>query len=112
MAWSSSNRRERFNPGWERTRKLILERDHHRCQWPVTDEFGFTHICGRPANQVDHKVRNPSHDDDSSENLHSLCQYHHEQKTCQESAEQRRKNRERRKEEEWYSHPAYRRTVS
>lgn len=37
MAWSSSNRDARFNPGWERTRKRILERDHHRCQWIVTD---------------------------------------------------------------------------
>lgn len=37
MAWSSSNRDARFNPGWERTRKQILERDRYRCQWIVTD---------------------------------------------------------------------------
>ena len=58
MAWSSSNRDARFNPGWERTRKRILERDHHRCQWIVTDwHTGAKHICGYPANEVDHKVR-------------------------------------------------------
>ena len=46
MAWSSSNRDARFNPGWERTRKQILERDHYRCQWIVTDwHTGAKHIC-------------------------------------------------------------------
>lgn len=109
MAWSSSNRDARFNPGWERTRKRILERDHYRCQWIVTDwHTGAKHICGYPANEVDHKVRAMNGvDDDSPENLWALCQYHHSQKTAQESAEQRRMNRERRKEEQWYSHPAF-----
>ena len=78
MVWSSSNRDARFNPGWERTRKQILERDRYRCQWIVTDwHTGAKHICG------------------------------YSQKTAQESAEQRRMNRERRKEEQWYSHPAF-----
>lgn len=109
MAWSGSDRKQRFNPGWERTRKLILERDGYRCQWQVADEYGFKRACGRPANQVDHIVRGRNGvDDDSPENLQALCQYHHEQKTCRESAEQRRENRERRKEEAWYSHPAFR----
>ena len=94
MRWKNSHRKERFNPDWPRIRHEILERDRFACQWPVTDEFGFTHICAPP------------------ENLWALCWYHHSQKTAQESTEQRRMNRERRKEQEWYSRPAYRRTAS
>lgn len=113
MRWKNSHRKERFNPDWTRIRHEILERDRFACQWPVTDEFGFTHICAQPANEVDHKVRATNGvDDDSPENLWALCQYHHSQKTAQESTEQRRMNRERRKEQEWYSRPAYRRTAS
>ena len=40
MAWSSSHRDERFNPDWPRVRAMILERDGHRCQWPVKDDYG------------------------------------------------------------------------
>lgn len=109
MAWSSSHRKDRFNPGWERTRKLILERDHHRCQHWVVDEFGVKRRCSYPASEVDHIRRAVDGvDDDSPENLQSLCRWHHQQKTAQESAEQRRVNRERRREAEWYSHPAFR----
>lgn len=110
--WMNSKRKARFNPDWPRTRKLILQRDDYRCQWPVTDDFGVTKPCGRMANEVDHKVRarNGEPDDDSPSNLWALCDWHHSQKTAQESAEQRRENRARRKETEWYSHPAYRRT--
>lgn len=111
MRWSGSDRKARFNPGWERTRKLILERDHHRCQRWVTDSDGFTrHRCWAPANEVDHIRRavDGGPDDDSPGNLEALCHWHHAQKTGSESAEQRRVNRERRKEAEWYSHPAFR----
>ena len=87
MAWSSSNRDARFNPGWERTRKRILERDHHRCQWIVTDwHTGAKHICGYPANEVDHKVRAKNG----------------------ESGEARVEKRRSREEAEWYSRPAFR----
>lgn len=111
MAWSSSNRDARFNPGWERTRKRILERDHQRCQWIVTDwHTGAKHICGYPANEVDHKVRakNGEPDDDSPSNLWALCSYHHKQKTARESGEARVEKRRSREEAEWYSRPAFR----
>lgn len=110
MAWSSSHRRDRFNPGWERTRKLILERDRHRCQWPITDwRTGGERICACPANEVDHKVRAVNGvDDDSPSNLWALCSYHHKLKTGRESGEARVAKRKRREEEAWYSHPAFR----
>ncbi|KFI66530.1 HNH endonuclease [Bifidobacterium magnum] len=107
MAWSSSQRKKRFNPGWAKIRAKILERDGHSCRWPVMDEFGLYHPCGAYANQVDHKQRDPVHDDDSSSNLWSLCDYHHAQKTWRESAEAKEKYRKRREDNEWYSHPAF-----
>lgn len=108
MSWGSSRRKERFNPGWEKRRREILERDSHRCQHPVRDIWGDVHICGAPARQVDHKMRATNGvDDDSDSNLWALCDYHHELKTCDESADQRRLNKARRKEREWYSHPAF-----
>lgn len=111
MAWSSSERNSRFNPGWERTRKWVLEHDHHRCQWPVTDwRTGGESICGCPANEVDHKKRakNGEPDDDSPSNLWALCSYHHKQKTARESGEARAEKNRKRREAEWYSRPAYR----
>lgn len=66
MRWKNSHRKERFNPDWPRIRHEILERDRFACQWPVTDEFGFTHICAQPANEVDHKVRATNGVDDDS----------------------------------------------
>lgn len=109
MAWSSSHRKKRFNPDWERTRLVVLERDGHCCQWPVRDMWGDVHPCGAPANEVDHKRRDGVRDDDSLDNLWALCHWHHQRKTENESAEARRRNAERRKEEEWYSRPAFRR---
>lgn len=109
MNWYSSKRDARFNPGWDKTRKRILERDHHSCQWPVTDwNTGRTHLCGAPANEVDHKVRNEVHDDDSPGNLWALCPFHHKLKTGRESAEARVAKRRKREEDAWYSHPAFR----
>ncbi|NMM93883.1 HNH endonuclease [Bifidobacterium oedipodis] len=108
--WWKSQRDARFNPDWERTRKRILERDHHMCQWPVTDwNSGTAHICGRLGNEVDHKQRagegEPDNDDPS--NLWTLCSWHHKQKTSRESGEARRLLGERRRRERWYSHPAF-----
>ena len=81
MVWSSSARKKRFNPDWPRVRAMILE--------------------------VDHKVRNPEHDDDRPENLWVLCQWHHQRKTEGESAEVRREKGRSRREKRWYSHPAF-----
>ena len=110
MSWSSSDRDARFNPGWEKTRKAILERDGYACRRIVTDEFGLPCVCGRPANEVDHirRARNGEADDDSPSNLEALCSWHHRQKTERESAEQRRENRQTRKEREWYSGAVFR----
>ena len=107
MAWSSSHRDERFNPDWPRVRAMILERDGHRCQWPVKDDYGNVRLCGRYGNEVDHKVRNPVHDDDRPENLWVLCRWHHQRKTEGESSEVRRAKGRSRREKRWYSHPAF-----
>lgn len=108
--WYRSRRKERFNKGWPRVRRMILARDGHSCQWPVTDDFGVTRPCGAAANEVDHRRRaeNGMPDDDSPSNLWALCSYHHKIKTQCESAEQRRVNRRRREDAAWYSHPAFR----
>lgn len=110
MVWSSSRRKYRFNPGWERTRKLIGERDGWRCQWPVVDPVtGVSRVCGCPGNEVDHKRRAVDGvDDDSPSNLWVLCHEHHSFKTELESAEVRRVNRRRAKERARWEHPAYR----
>lgn len=106
MVWLGE-RKGRFNPDWPRVRALILDRDGHRCQWPVEDDYGRVRLCGAYANQVDHKKRDPVHDDDSPENLWALCDRHHSYKTELEAAEQRRENRRRRSEAKWYRHPAF-----
>ena len=64
-------------------------------------------LCGRYGNEVDHKVRNPVHDDDRPENLWVLCRWHHQRKTEGESAEVRRAKGRSRREKRWYSHPAF-----
>lgn len=68
--------------GWPRTRRRILKRDGHLCQWPLSTGG----ICGEPATDVDHK--NPAWlggpDDDN--NLWALCGYHHDRKTAREAS--------------------------
>jgi 5-methylcytosine-specific restriction enzyme A len=70
MAWSSSDRRKRLPKDWPATRKRVLIRDRYQCV-----------KCGGPANQVDHIVPSGSDDDD---NLQSLCEEHHNQKSSAE----------------------------
>lgn len=106
MVWRGE-RKGRFNSDWPRVRALILDRDKHRCQWPVEDDYGRVRLCGAYANQVDHKKRDSVHDDDSPENLWALCDRHHSYKTELEAAEQRRENRRRRAKAKWYGHPAF-----
>lgn len=110
MPWSSSRRKERFNPDWPRVRRLVGERDGWRCQWPVTDwRTGLSGLCLAPGNEVDHKVRaeDGAPDDDSLENLWVLCEFHHAQKTHAESVDARRKRRERAVRAEHDAHPGY-----
>ncbi len=107
MPWSTSRRKERFNPDWPRIRARILKRDNHVCQWPVKDDFGNVRVCGAYGNEVDHKVRHDDYDDDRPENLWTLCRWHHQLKTEGESADVRREKGRKRKENQWYSHPAF-----
>lgn len=108
MAWSSSNRKQRFNKGWAKTRAKILQRDGYRCQWPIEDSRGFPiGRCLAPARMVDHKIHNMAHDDDRESNLWALCDYHHAQKTAMESAEGNRKRVRRMREASFYDHPAF-----
>lgn len=106
MSWYSSHRRERFNSGWARTRRLVLERAHYRCQWVRADTG---RPCGLPATEVDHirRSRGGGKDDDSLSNLQALCHYHHAQKTHEESVESRLRNSRRRRLDRWYSHPCF-----
>lgn len=107
--WQGSRRRQRFNKGWARIRKIVLERDHYQCQWPVEDSHGFpAGRCLMPARSVDHRRRDPVHDDDSMGNLWALCDYHHAIKTSMESAEGNRRRARRMREASFFDHPAFR----
>lgn len=107
MDWSSSRRRLRFNPGWQRTRRLVLERDHYCCQWVRADTG---RKCGLPANEVDHIHRSSAggRDDDDMSNLQSLCHYHHALKTHAEATASRERNVRRRRAARWYEAPCFR----
>lgn len=95
--WQGSNRRSELPPDWARTRKRILRRDSHECQWVIEDHGK----CLRPANEVDHRKPGGDHSD---ANLRALCTWHHQKKSSREgaaaSAIQRRviKNKFRRSE--------------
>ena len=52
--WNKSHRKERFNPGWERTRREVLDYYGWRCQYPVIGDDGVLRPCGAHANEVDH----------------------------------------------------------
>lgn len=109
MPWSSSNRKRRFNPGWQRIRKQVLARDGYKCQWPVEDSRGFPMgVCGEPANAVDHKHQNMVRDDDSMGALWALCDRHHNLKTQVESAQGKRRRAANRRFDSFYDHPAFR----
>ncbi|AYN58550.1 HNH endonuclease [Arthrobacter phage Liebe] len=77
MGWETSDRRDRLPADWTTRRVRVLRRDGYRCQ--ARDSLGV--VCGDPANQVDHKVPG---DDDSYENLVSLCRWHHARKSSAE----------------------------
>lgn len=80
---SQSRRIAPLPKGWARIRTRILKRDGWRCRWPLATGGP----CGEPANQVDHRVGAAQGvDDNSDENLWSLCQWHHDQKTGREAS--------------------------
>lgn len=72
-AWEGSTRRERLPSNWNTIRRRILKRDRHQCQAPG---------CRAKATEVDHVINN---DDDSPENLQSLCSPCHRKKTQAEA---------------------------
>jgi 5-methylcytosine-specific restriction endonuclease McrA len=95
MSWDTSKRRDGLPHDWPKIRINVLRRDSKIdpetgeptgsskdaiCQW-IRYDTGKK--CGLPANQVDHKD-NQKRDDHSLENLQSLCQYHHGQKSAAE----------------------------
>lgn len=85
--WHISTRKARLPKDWDSTRRpRILRRDKRRCQWPLPDGT----VCGRRANQVDHKTPN---DDHSDTNLWTLCIDHHTEKTQHEAAAARWQHR-------------------
>lgn len=76
---SVSPRRRRLPSDWVARRRAVLKRDGGVCQWRLDSGT----VCGRPASDVDHVVRN---DDDSFGNLRALCSEHHGRKTAREGA--------------------------
>ncbi len=69
MAWEGSTRKATLPSNWDRLRRLVLERDGHRCTWM---DQGVR--CDAPANQVDHVGGRLDHD---PAHLRSLCEWHH-----------------------------------
>lgn len=68
--------------GWARIRTRILRRDRWVCQWPLATGGA----CAEPANQVDHIVPASIGGGDGDDNLQSLCEWHHSQKTGREAS--------------------------
>lgn len=65
------HRREHHRPGstyaWRKTREVVLDRDHHRCQYPgcgATEDLEIHHVDGNWRNN-------------RLENLQTLCIAHH-----------------------------------
>lgn len=83
MAWTTSDRRDRLPDDWAIRRVRVLRRDGYRCR--ATDSQGVR--CDVRGNQVDHIERGDNHDLD---NLQTLCEWHHKQKTAAEAAEVRK----------------------
>ena len=88
--WRSSDRASRLPADWPKIRRRILKRDGYACRWI---ENGLPYISR--ATDVDHVIPN---DDDSDQNLQSLCGYHHGIKSSREggqafAARQRRRFR-------------------
>lgn len=80
MAWSTSDRRGRLPADWPKIRLIVGNRDGWRCQW----RYANGTICGKFANQVDHKKRGDSVD---PRDLQMLCEEHHNHKSATEGGE-------------------------
>lgn len=101
MGWADYNarrkdqglpvRKDRLPVDWPQIRARVLERDGHRCTATMKSGPNAGGRCWDKATDVDHIMEN---DDDSDENLQSLCSWHHNRKTSkyggQRAAEQRK----------------------
>ena len=87
--WQGSTRKSRLPKDWPKRRNHVLKRDGYRCTEVQLDGAR----CTAKATDVDHVIPN---DDDSYENLASLCGWHHLRKSSGEGgaakAAQRRKS--------------------
>lgn len=73
-------RRRPLPRNWEsELRPYVLDRDGHRCQWPMRRGG----LCKMPARDVDHI--DPDGPDEEW-NLRALCPHHHASKTGREGA--------------------------
>lgn len=79
--WVGSDRRSRLPANWAALRAHVLHRDTYQC---TRLERGVR--CPYRATDVDHIDR---HGSDAPENLASLCERHHDQKTAQEGNDAR-----------------------
>lgn len=75
--FKDSNRKQRLPSNWYSLRSKVLRRDNYGCKW--LDEYGKE--CKSKATDVDHILRG---DNNSLDNLQSLCTYHHRYKTAKE----------------------------
>ena len=97
MGWETSDRRSRLPADWRRLRRLILERDEHRCTWTDNGQR-----CRQPATDVDHVNRG---DDHTPANLRSLCSHHHARKSSSEGNRARQRYTNRRPGEAYPGRP-------
>lgn len=77
--WQGSTRRSSLPSNWPELRRLVLERDGHRC----VERFSDGTRCPDKATEVDHVRRGNDH---GLSNLRSLCEWHHQQKSSREGA--------------------------
>lgn len=112
--WTTSNRKQQLPSNWQTLRVFVLERDKYQCQHldantvdidPVTGKQ-TGEICGRKANQVDHKVPGPDH---TTENLQALCEYHHNKKSSSEGGKAKAAKEAALRESQKPKHPGYKR---
>lgn len=82
VAWQSSesktNSQRGYGSQWRKVRTIALRRDKHLCQ------VCLRHGVITPATQVDHIKNKASGGDDSLDNLQSICDSCHMEKTIKE----------------------------
>ena len=101
MAWRTSNRLDRLPANWASIRSGVLRRDDWRCQWVVGNR-----LCGARASEVHHlEEAYGGLDNDSPENLISICKEHHDIATRAYALEMRMRRQEQRSRMTFTGHP-------